>query len=110
MGRDKDSVASGIWSVLLVRQPSGPLLWAVTAAATTISMSALMCTAVRIWWLQIPIAVFAIGLPWFYAHDRVTAPLLRALADDAHIRRRYLVLGAVLFVLGCALQFIGTFF
>jgi len=35
--------------------------------------------------------------------------LLRILADDAHIRRRSPVVGAVLFVLGIMLQLIATF-
>jgi len=40
---------------------------------------------------------------------KAVAPLLRVLAEDKHIRRRSLAVGAVLFVVGFSLQLIATF-
>jgi hypothetical protein len=82
----------------------------VLALATTVSVLALTgWTNARVW--RTLSLAWVIGLvPLFMAMvDVMVAPLLQRLADDSHIRRRSLVVGAAMFMVGMVLQLIATF-
>jgi len=104
-------------AVLVIKKTLKVLVWVVSGVVVTGLMVACWQTQITGWQTQIRgwgrTGIIAMLLmmttPWIVVGNIAVAPLLRRLADHADIRRRWLAVGAVLFVVGLLLQFIGTF-
>jgi len=92
-----------------IRRPSEAALWAIVTVLIACTIVAMMWTDMNGWWgATLYVLVYMAGL-LMTLRGKVVPPMLRALADDQTLRRRWLKIGVAMFVVGFLLQFISTF-